>query len=401
MTRRCCRSAAAGLSNLTFTGFVDNVGDYLAAFDVFILPSNREGIGSILLDAMEQGLPVVASRVGGVPDIVHDRKNGLLIDPASPAQLRDAILHAASRSRSAPHVWRSGAGSSRRTSRAKPCAASTSRSTSPCSAGSTRARVARRSMTALLKALCITEDPGSADDGDVRRPQERRRRRHRDLPGRRAARRGSSRTACACSTCRYASSSTAKPCSGSAPSSTQGRYDILHLFSNKALQNGLAASRGLPVKIVAYRGIVGNVSFFSPVSWLRFLNPRIDRIVCVADAVRDYFLQMRPRFLRLPAGTPRDDLQRPQSRLVSRRPSGSDGARSACGNRSRSRAWRTIGRARASRCSSMRSADCRRSAPPTLDRRGDGCAAARAADRREPRGRRAFTCSATAATRRR
>jgi glycosyltransferase involved in cell wall biosynthesis len=79
-----------------------------------------------------------------------------------------------------------------------------------------------------------------------------------------------------------------------------GRYDILHLFSNKALQNGLAASRGLPVKIVAYRGIVGNVSFLSPVSWLRFLNPRIDRIVCVAEAVRTYFLRMRPAFLRLP-----------------------------------------------------------------------------------------------------
>jgi len=80
----------------------------------------------------------------------------------------------------------------------------------------------------------------------------------------------------------------------------QGRYDILHLFSNKALQNGLAASRGLPVKIIAYRGIVGNVSFMSPVSWFRFLNPRIDRIICVADAVRDFFLQMRPKFLRLP-----------------------------------------------------------------------------------------------------
>ena len=71
------KAAAAGLSNLTFTGFVDNVGDYLAAFDVFILPSNREGIGSILLDAMEQGLPVVASRVGGVPDIVHRRRERL------------------------------------------------------------------------------------------------------------------------------------------------------------------------------------------------------------------------------------------------------------------------------------------------------------------------------------
>jgi glycosyltransferase involved in cell wall biosynthesis len=79
-----------------------------------------------------------------------------------------------------------------------------------------------------------------------------------------------------------------------------GAYDILHLFSNKALQNGLIAARRLPVRIIAYRGIVGNVSFFSPVSWLRFLNPRIDRIVCVAEAVRRYFLQMQPAFLRVP-----------------------------------------------------------------------------------------------------
>jgi glycosyltransferase involved in cell wall biosynthesis len=86
------RVAAAGLRNLTFAGFVDNVGDYLAAFDLFILPSTREGIGSILLDAMEQRLPVVASRVGGVPDIVHDGKNGILTDPRRPDQLHAAIL---------------------------------------------------------------------------------------------------------------------------------------------------------------------------------------------------------------------------------------------------------------------------------------------------------------------
>jgi glycosyltransferase involved in cell wall biosynthesis len=86
------KGLAAGLENITFTGFVDNVGDYLAAFDIFILPSNREGIGSILLDAMEQGLPVIASRVGGVPDIVHHEINGLLVEPANPPQLRDAIL---------------------------------------------------------------------------------------------------------------------------------------------------------------------------------------------------------------------------------------------------------------------------------------------------------------------
>jgi glycosyltransferase involved in cell wall biosynthesis len=83
-----------------------------------------------------------------------------------------------------------------------------------------------------------------------------------------------------------------------------GRYDILHVFSNKSLQNGLFAARGLPIRIIAYRGIVGNVSFFDPVSWLRFLNPRIDRIVCVADAVRDYFLNMKPAWLRMPPERP-------------------------------------------------------------------------------------------------
>ena len=86
------RRSAKGLHNLAFAGFVDNVGDYLAAFDVFILPSYKEGIGSILLDAMEQRLPIVASRVGGVPEIVHDGDNGILIDPARPDQLKAALL---------------------------------------------------------------------------------------------------------------------------------------------------------------------------------------------------------------------------------------------------------------------------------------------------------------------
>ena len=86
------KAAAAGLTNVTFTGFVDNVGDYLAAFDMFVLPSNREGIGSVLLDAMDRALPVIASRVGGVPDIVHDGENGILVDAGRVDQLRAAIL---------------------------------------------------------------------------------------------------------------------------------------------------------------------------------------------------------------------------------------------------------------------------------------------------------------------
>ncbi|MDH4316160.1 MAG: glycosyltransferase family 4 protein [Gammaproteobacteria bacterium] len=86
------KASAQDLQNLQFTGFVTNVGDYLAAFDLFILPSNKEGIGGILLDAMDQGLPVIASRVGGLHEIVHDGENGLMIDPARPDQLLDAIL---------------------------------------------------------------------------------------------------------------------------------------------------------------------------------------------------------------------------------------------------------------------------------------------------------------------
>jgi len=63
--------------------------------------------------------------------------------------------------------------------------------------------------------------------------------------------------------------------------------DILHLFNNRAVLNGLHASRGCNARIIAYRGNVGNVSFFDPMAWMRYLHPRVDRIVCVADAVRE------------------------------------------------------------------------------------------------------------------
>ena len=84
----------------------------------------------------------------------------------------------------------------------------------------------------------------------------------------------------------------------------RGRYHILHTFNNKAVTNGLKASKDLPVKIVCYRGIVGAVSFLDPMSWMRYLNPRIDRIVCVCEAIRRYFLEMRPAFLRMPPERP-------------------------------------------------------------------------------------------------
>jgi len=84
----------------------------------------------------------------------------------------------------------------------------------------------------------------------------------------------------------------------------RGQYHIVHTFNNKAVTNGLRAARGLPVKIVCYRGIVGALGFLDPMSWMRYLNPRIDRIICVADAIRRHFLQMQPAFLRMPVTRP-------------------------------------------------------------------------------------------------
>lgn len=84
----------------------------------------------------------------------------------------------------------------------------------------------------------------------------------------------------------------------------RGRYHIMHTFNNHALSNGLRACRNLPVKIVAYRGIVGNLSVLDPYSWMRYLNPRIDRIICVCEAIRTWFLEMKPAFLRMPDTRP-------------------------------------------------------------------------------------------------
>jgi len=71
---------------------------------------------------------------------------------------------------------------------------------------------------------------------------------------------------------------------------TVGHHHVLHLFNNKAIVAGVAAALGLPVKVVTYRGQTGNISRFDPVAYLTHLSPRVDRIVCVAEAVRQSLL---------------------------------------------------------------------------------------------------------------
>ena len=85
------RSEIGDLDNIELTGWVENVGDYLAAFDLFIYPSIHEALGSILLDAMQFGLPVVASNVGGIPEFVADGVNGCLVEPENANALQEGI----------------------------------------------------------------------------------------------------------------------------------------------------------------------------------------------------------------------------------------------------------------------------------------------------------------------
>jgi len=86
------RQQAAGLGNVHFAGFQEHVGDYLQAFDLFAFPSLKEGLGSVLLDVMDYGLAVVASDVGGIPEVVVNGETGILVPASSPAQLRQGIL---------------------------------------------------------------------------------------------------------------------------------------------------------------------------------------------------------------------------------------------------------------------------------------------------------------------
>jgi glycosyltransferase involved in cell wall biosynthesis len=67
----------------------------------------------------------------------------------------------------------------------------------------------------------------------------------------------------------------------------QRRIDVVYAFNNKAIANANFAALGLPVKVVTYRGQTGNIHRWDPSAYLTHLSPRVDLVLCVADAVRD------------------------------------------------------------------------------------------------------------------
>lgn len=83
---------ARGLDqSVVTTGLVRNVEDYLAAADIFAFPTTDEAFGISLAEAMAAGLAAVATRVGGIKDIVEPETNGLLIEPGDRAALEAAL----------------------------------------------------------------------------------------------------------------------------------------------------------------------------------------------------------------------------------------------------------------------------------------------------------------------
>jgi glycosyltransferase involved in cell wall biosynthesis len=75
-----------------FPGFVSDIESLYAATDLFVFPSREEPLGSALLSAMAHGLPVVAFGRGGIPEVVEDGRNGLLVNELDPGALAAAIV---------------------------------------------------------------------------------------------------------------------------------------------------------------------------------------------------------------------------------------------------------------------------------------------------------------------
>jgi glycosyltransferase involved in cell wall biosynthesis len=75
-----------------FAGYQKKIGKYLKAFDIFVLASKKEGLGTSVLDALSIGIPVIATNAGGIPEMIENGVNGILVSKQNPDELAKAIL---------------------------------------------------------------------------------------------------------------------------------------------------------------------------------------------------------------------------------------------------------------------------------------------------------------------
>jgi len=78
-------------NNIFLLGYLENASDYLKAFNIFVLPSEKEGLPYVILEAGCASLPVVATTVGGIPEVVEDMRSGVLVQPKNDKELSHAL----------------------------------------------------------------------------------------------------------------------------------------------------------------------------------------------------------------------------------------------------------------------------------------------------------------------
>lgn len=90
--------------NIIFTGFRDDIPEVMSGLDVLLTPSRVEAFGRVLLEAMAAGTPVIASQVGGIPEVISEHDLGILVPPKAPDKLARAILDIMSDEKRRDHI---------------------------------------------------------------------------------------------------------------------------------------------------------------------------------------------------------------------------------------------------------------------------------------------------------
>jgi len=76
-----------------FTGWREDMYEILSMLDILVLPSLNEAVGMILIEAQALGVPVIATNVGGIPEVIRDNQTGILVPSGDIHSLAQAIMH--------------------------------------------------------------------------------------------------------------------------------------------------------------------------------------------------------------------------------------------------------------------------------------------------------------------
>lgn len=77
--------------NIFLLGYIKNACTYLKAFDIFLLPSIKEGLPYVLLESGKANIPIISTNVGGISDLIENHKSGIIIPSKKPAEIKNAI----------------------------------------------------------------------------------------------------------------------------------------------------------------------------------------------------------------------------------------------------------------------------------------------------------------------